>query len=181
MYTPDSVNCMIAGIQRHRRRNLGTKAPNIVDGKSHRFTLKRNTLDQVFRKLRSEGVGIVKKRAAVISPDQEEKLWQQGVLDLHSLQALLNGIFYYNGIIFLLRGISEHHNFHFSQLVCQYQPDQYHYIEHGSKTNDGGVKDYRLAVKNVTIIMVPDSARCHVKLLDFYLAHVPPEMVQKDS
>jgi hypothetical protein len=101
LYTPDSINCITAGTQCYLRCNLGTKAPNIVDRKCHRFPLKRNALDHVFRKLRSEGVGVVKKRAAVISPNQEEKLWQQKVLDLHSPQALLNSIFYYNGKFFL--------------------------------------------------------------------------------
>jgi hypothetical protein len=82
---------------------------------------------------------------------------------------------------FCLRRVSEHHNLHFSRLARLYQPNRCRYIENGSKTNDGGVEDYRLAVKIVTIVMVPDSVRCHVKLLDFYLAHVLPEMVQKGS
>ena len=77
-------------------------------------------------------------------------------------QSLLNAVFYYNGRNFRLRGIREHHNLCFSQIVRLTNPDQYQYIEHGSKNNAGGIDAFKLDVKNVTVTAVKDSMQCHV-------------------
>ena len=70
-YTPSSLNCLLAGFQRHRRLNLGRAAPNIID---NLFPKKRNALDQQLRCLRKMGIGITKTRAPVITEDQETQL-----------------------------------------------------------------------------------------------------------
>ena len=91
-------------------------------------------------------------------------------------QSLLNAVFYYNGRNFCLRGIREHHNLHFSQIVRLTNPDRYQYIEHGSKNNAGGVDEFKLDVKTVTVTAVKNSAHCHVRILDHYLYHLPNDV-----
>jgi hypothetical protein len=42
---------------------------------------------------------VEQKRAQLITQDIEAKLWETGVLSVHSAQTLLNTVFYYNGIV----------------------------------------------------------------------------------
>ena len=95
-YTPDSLNCVLAGLQREMRTHLGRAAPNIIDRKSDLFPKKRNALDNQCRMLRSKGIGVVKKRAPAILPHVEKRLWDEGVLSVKTPEGLLNAVFYSN-------------------------------------------------------------------------------------
>ena len=180
-YTPSSLNCLLAGFQRHLRLNLGRAAPNIIDKKNNLFPKKRNALDQQLRCLRKMGIGIAKRRAPVITEDQETQLWDAGVIGFHSPEALLNAIFFYNGKNFCLRGIVEHKDLRFSQINPLTYPPSIQYCEHGSKNNQGGLLEQSLTVKSVTINAVPGSNRCHYKIFQSYLARVPPKVVDENQ
>ena len=168
-YTPDSLQCILAGVQRHLRENLGRNAPNIIDKKNDLFPLKRHALDQQLRFLRKNGIGVQKKRAPVITREVEDQLWASGTLGLDSPTSLLNAIFFLNGNKFVLRGVSEHYNLRFGSIHYSDNPDHIHYVEHGSKNNSGGLEEHNLTVKNVVINAVPRSTRCHVKVYREYL------------
>ena len=168
-YSPDSLQCMVAGLQRHLRATLGRAAPNIVDKKNELFPLKRNALDRQLRYLRSIGVGVVKKRAPVITRDAENLLWEREIIGFNSPKALLNAIFFLNGKNFILRGVSEQYNLRFQQIILCENPERIQYVEHGSKNNAGGIAEQNLTVKNVTINAVPHSSRCHVRVFQEYM------------
>ena len=70
------------------------------------------------KSIRENGIGIERKRAQVITQDIEAKLWESGILGLHSPQSLLNAVFFYNGKNLCLRGVSEHARLQFSQFPC---------------------------------------------------------------
>ena len=77
-------------------------------------------------------------------------------------------------------GVSEHYNLRFSQIVRKSDPDRYLYIEHGSKNRNGGIKDYKLESKCVTIVATNEGGnRNHIFILDTYLSKVPVEMIEK--
>ena len=59
--------------------------------------------------LHSSGIGVERRGAQLITPDIESQLWAKGFLGLHSPQALLTAVFFYNGKNFCLQGIHEHH------------------------------------------------------------------------
>ena len=142
----------------------------------------KNALDRQLRFLRGTGVGVERKRASIICQDDEEKLWTSRVLGIHSPIALLNAVFYLNGKSFCLRSVSEHYNLRFSQLVRKKDPDRYIYIEHGSKNRNGGVEDYKMESKCVTIVASEGGGnRDHVFILDTYLSKIPPEMVANNE
>ena len=61
------------------------------------------TLDTVCVSLRKEEIGASVKHA-VISLEDEELMWQKGVLDVHSPDSLLRAVFYTVGLHFCLRG-----------------------------------------------------------------------------
>ena len=76
----------------------------------------QNDLEHRFRELHAEGVGTECKQSETISRSEEEILWEKGVLDRKTPLGLLNTVFYYNGINFVLRGGQEHRNFKISLL-----------------------------------------------------------------
>jgi len=47
--------------------------------------------------LRSEGVGAEEHETEVVSPEEESKLWETGVLSAETPKGLLNAVFFYNG------------------------------------------------------------------------------------
>ena len=57
------------------------------------FPQYHNALDHVLRLLCDNGIGIERKRAQVLTQDIEMKLWETGVLGIHSPQSLLNTVF----------------------------------------------------------------------------------------
>ena len=73
------------------------------------------------------------KHASIISTEEEEALWEQGILGCDNPKSLLRAVFYLNGKNFCLRGGSEHRNLKLSQLQWFSNPEQYVYTENGSK------------------------------------------------
>ena len=132
--------------------------------KSTREKYYHNALDRMLRALRENGIGLERKRAQVITRDIEAKLWETGVLGLHSPQSLLNSVFFYNGKIFYLRGVSEHAKLQFSQIQHCFHPERYVYSEYGSKNRSGGIRD--LDEGKVVSIVATSSPYCHVAILN---------------
>ena len=123
-----------------------------------------NALDRVLHHLRESGIGVERKRAALITADIEAKLWEMGAI---VPQALLN-VFFYNGKNFCLRGIGEHQNLRFSQIVHVYP-----------KNHSGGVYD-RSKGKGVSIVGT-NSPHSHVSILTKYLEKIPIAEITPDS
>ena len=61
-----------------------------------------------------------------------------------------------------------------SQLVREYNPDQYVYTENGSKNQFGGIGDFNVPNKSVPVYPAA-GVRCHVFLLDMYIRKLPVE------
>ena len=108
-----------------------------------------------------------------ISDEDEEKLWNAGILGDHSPTALVQAIFFLNGINFSLRGGKEHRELKRSQLVREEKC--WKYVEHGSKCFRGGVADLNKENKVVLQYPIADSKRCHVRLLDLYISKLPKD------
>ena len=180
-YTPTSLNGLLAGIQRQLRESLGSAAPNIIDKRNDLFPKKRNALDQQLRQLRKKGIGVTKKRAPIVTAKQEAQLWETSVVGVHNPEALLNAMFFYNGKNFCLRGVGEQEELRFNQIHLLRKPLCIQYCEHGSKNNQGGLQEQSLAVKSVKINAVPGSQRCHVKIFQAYLSHVPPSAIEQNQ
>ena len=169
-YPPSSLHCLLAGLLRHMR-SIDPACPNILDTSDVRFRDLHSTIDATFRKLREDGVGAEVKHASVITKQEENLLWEKGVLGTKSPLSLLRSVFYYNGKSFCLRGGKEHRNLKISQLTRYSNPDRYEYTENGSKNHSGAFCQLRVENKVVPIYAQPESGdRCHVRLLDVYLS-----------
>ena len=83
-------------------------------------------------------------------------------------------MFFYNDKNFCLRGVQEQYNLRFSQIVCQYNPDQYTYSEYGSKNRNGRIEDHRFDTKCVIIkIFHSFQTKAHIPALVPKLEYVP--------
>ena len=157
-------------------------ALNFLDKADLRFKNLHLTMDSVCSKLHSEGVGAVKKCAQVISFDDEEHLWQQGVLGFDNPPVLFNTVFFYVGLHFCLRGGQEHREL--SPAQFQRHPEDpeiytentyYEYSEYISKNNQHRFKDIHAKNKVVKAYAIPSSSKCIVKILDMYFSRLPSQ------
>ena len=73
--------------------------------------------DAVYKWLHSKGIGVETKAMPLLSRDQEDMLWDTGILSLDNPTGLLNTVFFYNGKNFYLRGGVEHRNLKMSQFT----------------------------------------------------------------
>ena len=104
-------------------RLLNSSYPNVFN-KDPAFTTFQVTLSNLFKCLRSEGVGAQSANTETISSEEENQLWASGVLNVDSPKGLLRSVFYFNGKCFCLRGGQEHRDLGISQLQQLYKPDR---------------------------------------------------------
>ena len=84
--------------------SVDPRAPNLVDTKDADFQQLHSTMDSVFRSLRMEGVGVQVRHANIVTKEEENLLWSEGVLNRSTPLGLLRAVFYSNGEVFCLRG-----------------------------------------------------------------------------
>ena len=179
-YPPKMIQSLLAGILRSMRL-LNSSYPNFFNKEDPAFTTFQVTLDNLFKCLRSEGVGAQSANTETISSEEENQLWASGVINVDSPKGLLRSVFYFNGKCFCLRGGQEHRDLGISQLQRLYKPDRYVYSENASKNRPGGITQTRLCHKSVTIVANPlAGTHCHVFLLDRYINKLPKGAIEKD-
>ena len=96
-YPPNTLHHICCGLQRHLREN---GRPEIDIFKDSNFTDFCATLDGEMKCLQSLGLGTKKRQAEPLTEAEENLLWSSGALGDHSLQALVDTIFFMNGIYF---------------------------------------------------------------------------------
>ena len=74
------------------------------------------SIDNLFRSLREAGVGAECKQTATITVEEENMLWEKGILNTSTPRGLFRAVFYYNGKNFVLRGGQEHRELLISQI-----------------------------------------------------------------
>ena len=117
VYHPNTLHHLICGIQREvRNSNAG-----IDLFKDPPFANAKKTLDSEMKRISKLGNGSNKRQAEPLTDDDEEKMWNEGLLGDHSPMALVNTIFYMCGIYFALRSGGEHRSLrlHPSQISVQ--------------------------------------------------------------
>ena len=178
-YPPATRQLLLSGILRYMRSIDPQKAPNIFEKKNPAFKDLHSTMDSVYKKLRSDGVGAEKHSAVPFSKMEENELWEQGVIGKDSPTALLRAVFFYNGKNFCLRGGDEHRSLKLSQF--KRTQNGYIYTENASKNRQGGLGQLNLRNKTVEICDSRDAGdRCHCKMLDLYISKLPAEAKSKD-
>ena len=99
-YTPRSITQLLPGIQRHicETKQCGI---TVLDGKNPDFLPLHRPLDTLFRELHAQEVGASRRQSAVLSQEDEERLWASGVVGVEKPESL-NTVFLYNGMFLVL-------------------------------------------------------------------------------
>ena len=130
-----------------------------------RFTQIHNTLDHEMKERARAGLGLVKRQAMVITPDEEEMLWTNGSLGGDDPHKLLRTLCYLVGLNFALRGGQEHRNLRFGRtsqlkvITPSSGPRYLNYTEDISKCNQGGLKHRRIVGEVCTSVRKPHQPR----------------------
>ena len=182
-YPPKTLQLLLCGLQRYVKTTHRIQVNYMRDPE---FLCLRNTLDAYYRKLHKNGIGCATKKTELLTREDEEKLWQTGVLNPDTPQGLLKCVFFLNGRNFCLRGGAEHRDLKLSQLkreVVQVNGTAkvcYTYIEYVSKNRSGGLKQLKMENKIVRQYESERIDRCHVLLLHKYIQHLPSKAKKKD-
>ena len=107
-------------------------------------------------------------------------MWEKGVLSFATPKTLQYAVFFYVGLHFSLRGGQEQRDLKVDQ-VRRHPPDislydentYYEYVESIAKNNQHRFKDIHGKNKVVKAFAIPESNKCVVKILDFYLSKLP--------
>ena len=205
-FTTDELNFAIARFIKECRNQKGQKYPGNTLREmvlclqmylnKHGFVYKflndtsfsriRNCLDNTMKATAAEGIGLERKQADVISQEEEELLWERGILGSDTPLQLLRAVFYLNGIHFALRGGGEHRNlrcYNHPQLTFGVDSDGMQYVQYKedvSKTNQGGLLHAGVKAKVVRAYANDSNpSKCIVRLHKKYLALCP--VSDKDS
>lgn len=82
----------VAGLQRFFSEEKGTPV-RLCNPENHVFKPLHATLDNLYRELHRSGIGTTRKRAEVVSADEENQLWTSGVLSCDTPKRLLSAVF----------------------------------------------------------------------------------------
>ena len=173
-YPPNTLYSVCCGILRHVRSYL----PEINFFNQPEFDAFRRTLDGEMKRLRSQGLGVKKKRAEALTIEDEDKLWEEGLLGATTPHTLLDTMVYMCGLYFALRSGKEHRDLQYSQIKLVESDRSSHiiYTENVSKNNTGGLQHRKHEPKVVTHYANLDNpSRCFVKLYKEYIEHCPSE------
>ena len=103
IYSPKTLYSLLSGILRFMTTK-NPRYPNFLDKSYPDFTEFHCTIDNLFRRLR-EGVGAGSKQTASITKDEENLLWEKGILNTSTPKGLFRAVFFYNGKNFVARNI----------------------------------------------------------------------------
>ena len=115
-----------------------------------------------------------KKQAEIISKNEEEEMWNKGMLGSDNAQTLIDTLLYLDVLHFALRSGVEHRNLTVDQInIVEPTSEEENYIieytEHVSKTNPGGLKHWLVTpehVRHVDINSSQNPERSHALLLE---------------
>ena len=125
-FPPNSLYHICCGIMRYVRMN----GMNVDFFKDKEFSKFCNVLDSEMKRLKAVGLGTGQRKAEVISFEDEELMWEKGILGDDNPQSLLDTMLFMNGLYFALRGGKEHRQLrhHPSQIELIEKPGERAYL-----------------------------------------------------
>ena len=149
-YPAKTLYLLASGILRYFR-DCGLIDVIFLNNSNDRFLHVRRCLDSQMKWVTKQGFGSEIKQAEPITADHEAKLWSSGVFGYDSAKSLQNAVFFYNCILFGMRGRDEHHDLETSQFtIGEDENGRYiQFIGRSNKTYKGGLKDRSVQNKNI--------------------------------
>ena len=158
---------------------LATKGAQVKFLTDEAFISLQNTLDTQMKVLASQGKRAPRRKAGVISYEDEDKMWTSGVLGISTPDQLLDTLVYLIGLHFALRAGKEHHDLRYvnSQLTLMTAPNGRRFLrykEDASKNCHGGLKHRRVEAKTVDAYEnTKNPERCIIRIYEEYISHRP--------
>ena len=154
----------------------------LIDGGN--FDDLRTVLDNIMKERAAQSIGTTKRRANLLSIDEENIMWNEGILGDSNPDQLRNTVLFLIGINIGLRAGDEHYNLRrdsqnlASQLQFKRNKEGVRcsvYTEDcTTKTNDGGLNSMRKERKVVWVYPSANSSRCPVRIIDKFMSLLPP-------
>ena len=174
-YEPESLRTMLAALDRFFRSS-GCK---YSIAKDKEFIESRKVLNGKAIELREHGKGKRKNRADPLTEEEEELLWEKGVLGDANPVSLNHTVFYVLSQHFGTRGRQEHHQIRVEELkfvknAVTGEADYVEWVEGVTKTRQGGlVKKERRVPQQA---YATGGIRCPVRLLKKLVSKRPENM-----
>ena len=175
-YSPNTLHHPCTGKMRFFRWNSWSSVEFFADTEFINFYV---VLDGEMKRLLAKGVGSKMKQAEPLSEQEEEILWEKGVLEDATPQTLMDTMVFMNGHYFALHSDSEYRALRFvpPQIeVVEREGERPYllYTEDVSKKRPGGLKGRRLKSKVVRHHANTDNPeRCFVWLFKLYTSMCP--------
>ena len=175
-FPPNSLHHICCGLMRYLRLN---GQPSIDFFSDSDFADFKASLDAEMKRLQSEGTGSKTRQAEVLTEEEEELLWQKGLLGAATPQTLLDTMVFCNGLYFALRSGKEHRQLR--SKPCQIELVEHpgeraflKYTEDISKNRPGGLKGRKVKPKTVLHhANLENPERCFVRLFKQYVKLCP--------
>lgn len=177
VYPSETLYELVISIQIYL--NMYGRSVKLID--DPKFEKLANVLNNQMKSLSAQGHHCSREKAEVISVDDENKMWQDGILGDANPKQLVETLLFQIGMHFALRAGSEHRNLRVgerSQFAIKYDKEAdlefLEYCEDTSKSNQGGLKHRKISKKVVRAYenkTCPE--RCIVRLYRKYLEHRP--------
>ena len=154
-YLGVTLHGILCGIQRHVQKQKPRETIDFFNDPEFKFL--RDVLDAQMKDLCSHGVGSSKKQAEPISEEEENRLWELGLLGDLNAQTLLDTMVWMCDLYFALRSGVEHRNLRPDQIKLFEPPSSPAYLlytEDASKNNPGGLKHRNVSLdclKNTSV------------------------------
>jgi len=135
----------------------------------------RNTLDNLMKERSSAGIGTEKRKAEIITFEEEKLMWERGILSMDNPRRLLETLIYLIGLNFAFRAGKEHRNLRWknpqlSIVRAGNGEECLRYKEDVSKSNQGGLASRKIKQKIVYAFRNKEyPERC---IISFYKAYV---------
>ena len=171
-YEPDCLLVMQARLLGYLKEKGYAK--DIVNDEC--FAGANKVLEGNARNLRETGLGKRPNRACSLTEEEEDILWDCGLLGDSSPKALLNTMWLLLCQHFGLRGRQEHHDMmvkYFTTRKCDYGKNYITFSESYRNTKGGSLK-VKHRLQQPKMFEIPGLKRCPVRLFNIYLSKRPP-------
>ena len=178
-YEPQTLKSYLSSLNRYLKdRHYGV---DIQEDPA--FAKVRSTLKAKQRQLKSMGKGNRPNASGPLSDAEIEQMWLNGTLGGHSPNSILNTLWLYNSLGFILRGSQEHRAMCWGDVQLGKDEDGTEYLtfnERQTKTRQGDTTDIR-AVPPTLWANEDDEDRCPIKIYKLYRDKRPADFNGDDD
>ena len=108
-YPPSSIHSILAALLRYIRE-LNPETPDFLTKKDWWFGELDGRMELMFVSLCKQGVGTELKHTPIITLEEENLLWEKGILSTYTPISLQCAVFFYVGKVFCIHGREEQRN-----------------------------------------------------------------------